>query len=349
LLKHNISTMSIIHFLNVLEGDCNIIQHDSGRISVIDISNAYDEDDTPEETAVRNSQVRHLMQNRTMIPSNKKDYQQKKSPDNPIEYLKNAVKTREIFRFVVTHPDMDHLDGIKDLFNNFNIACFWDTNNKKELTTFYNGGYNKADWDFYKDLRDKKVYNGIRRSYVQGDIYNYFNLDYLTILAPTKELVDEANRTGNYNDSSFVLLYEPPRGTVGNWKIVFAGDSEDKTWETILNNDDLKRRLTNVDILFAPHHGRDSGRSYKFLDVLEPLYTLLGNASSEHLAYNCYPKTRITNNQAGYIILNIETHSIGIYVKNFEFARDFRSRRNYSEPVYNPQFNGYLIEVYFGR
>jgi hypothetical protein len=29
--------MPIIHFFNVLEGDCNIIQHDSGRLTVIDI------------------------------------------------------------------------------------------------------------------------------------------------------------------------------------------------------------------------------------------------------------------------------------------------------------------------
>ncbi len=33
--------MSTIHFLNVLEGDCNIIQHDSGRITMMDVSNAY--------------------------------------------------------------------------------------------------------------------------------------------------------------------------------------------------------------------------------------------------------------------------------------------------------------------
>jgi hypothetical protein len=31
--------MSIIHFLNVLEGDCNIIQHDTARTTVIDICN----------------------------------------------------------------------------------------------------------------------------------------------------------------------------------------------------------------------------------------------------------------------------------------------------------------------
>ena len=50
--------MSTIHFLNVLEGDCNIIQHDSGRVTVIDVSNAYDDVDTEEEKAVKASEIR---------------------------------------------------------------------------------------------------------------------------------------------------------------------------------------------------------------------------------------------------------------------------------------------------
>lgn len=41
--------MSTIHFLNVLEGDCNIIQHDSQRISVIDVSNADNKKDSGDE------------------------------------------------------------------------------------------------------------------------------------------------------------------------------------------------------------------------------------------------------------------------------------------------------------
>ena len=36
--------MPIVHYLNVKEGDCSIIQHGSGRISVIDVCNARDPD-----------------------------------------------------------------------------------------------------------------------------------------------------------------------------------------------------------------------------------------------------------------------------------------------------------------
>ena len=34
--------MSIVHYLNVKEGDCSIIKHGSGHTSVIDICNARD-------------------------------------------------------------------------------------------------------------------------------------------------------------------------------------------------------------------------------------------------------------------------------------------------------------------
>ena len=47
--------MATIHFLNVLEGDCNIIQHDSKRLTLIDISNAYNDIDTEEEKKVKSS------------------------------------------------------------------------------------------------------------------------------------------------------------------------------------------------------------------------------------------------------------------------------------------------------
>ena len=69
--------MATIHFLNVLEGDCNIIQHDSGRMTVMDVSNAYNDEDTEEEKAVKASKEREEMRNRTFVPTDKKNYHQK--------------------------------------------------------------------------------------------------------------------------------------------------------------------------------------------------------------------------------------------------------------------------------
>jgi beta-lactamase superfamily II metal-dependent hydrolase len=333
--------MPIIHFLNVLEGDCNIIQHDSGRISVIDISNAYNDEDTEEEKAVKASQARKAMLARTKVPSDKVDYQQKKSPDNPIDYLKNNIKATDIFRFIISHPDMDHLDGIEDLFSEFTITNTWDTDNVKSLdldTDF--GGYNKDDWRFYTNLRDGGNTLTKRLTYYDDSDALYWNKDDLKILAPSKALLNQANEEdGDIHDLSYVLLFTPPKTGGGKWKIIFAGDSHDNSWDHILEK--YADEVSDIDVLFAPHHGRDSNRNYEFLKTLKPRVTLFGNASSAHLAYNCYKPIRITNNQAGYVIIEILPEKITFYVKNYEFARDFKAHRNWGEPSYNKSLKAY--------
>lgn len=333
--------MAIIHFLNVLEGDCNIIQHDTGRTTVIDISNGYNDYDTAEEIAVKNSELRKAMYDRTQVPTDKKDYKQKKTPDNPIFYLKEKG-IQNIFRFIVTHPDMDHLDGIKDLFDEFLISNFWDTNNKKEISDkACSGGYNLEDWRFYKSLRDGKISPSTRLTYFSNNSNLYYNQDNIEILSPTPSIVKACNDKENWNDSSYVILFTPPKANGGHWKILFAGDSENLTWEHIVTNH--AEKIKNIDILFAPHHGRDSYRNFDFLKSLTPTITLFGNANSNHLAYAKYPGTRITNNQAGYIILDISTQRIDLYVKNSEFAKDFKANRGWGIPTYNATHKAYSI------
>ena len=62
----------------------------------------------------------------------------------------------DIFRYVQTHPDMDHMDGIEALFDEFRPTNFWDTDNaKKMLASSWQGSqYRESDWKFYKQLRD---------------------------------------------------------------------------------------------------------------------------------------------------------------------------------------------------
>lgn len=336
--------MSIIHFLNVLEGDCNIIQHDHpGRVTVIDVSNAYNDTDTDEEKAVRASETRKTMTARTQVPAGKVDYGQKKIPDNPVDYL-NRLGVKEIWRFIITHPDMDHLDGIRDLYEEFSIPHTWDTDNNKSIKKEnFGGGYNYEDWQFYEKLRAGKVNTTKRLALHSGDCGNFWNDDYIKVLCTTKELLATANEAGDHNDASYVLLYTPPKKNGGVWKILFAGDSHDGSWEHILEK--YSEEVSNIDILFAPHHGRDSGRNYDFLKTLTPKITLLGNASSEHLAYEKYPDVRITNNQAGYVVMDVSEEQIAFYVKNHEFCRDFRKKKGLAEPIYNAKFKGWFLGV----
>lgn len=333
--------MPTIHFLNVLEGDCNIIQHSSGRVTVMDVSNAYNEEFTDAELAAKESKERENRRNRTNVPSDKKDYKQKRDPDNPITYLKDNARVSSVFRFLISHPDMDHLDGLKDFYTEFSPTNTWDTDNNKEIdSTASFAGYNKDDWDFYLDIRNGSYTDTKRLTYLDPQApCDFWNKDGLHILAPSAELLRRANTNKDYNDASIVVLYLVARKDKKPWKILFTGDSEDDTWNHLLENH--KDDIADADVLLAPHHGRDSGRDYTFLETVKPRVTLFGNASSKHLAYSKYPPIRITNNQAGYVVIDIAEEAMTFYVKNYEFARDFRAKGGWGEPTYSVTFKAW--------
>lgn len=317
--------MATIHFLNVKEGDCSVISHNSERVTVIDVCNAKPPDEQTEKLA------------EMLLGSIRGNFQQKRYPVNPISYLQDH-SIDSIFRYIQTHPDMDHMDGIKALFDEFSPINFWDTDNMKEMddSSWENSPYNEEDWLFYKNLRDTKPDSDPRRlallAGAQGQYWNMedggsFGGDGLQILAPTQELIDSANETDqDYNDCSYVILYK----TGGN-RIIFGGDSHDDTWEHILDN--YRDDVDNIDLLIAPHHGRDSGRSYEFLDTLNPTLTFFGNARSEHLAYSAWRNrglSYITNNQANCMVVDASATPMELYVTYENFARKVNSATFYS-------------------
>ena len=323
--------MSALHFLNVKEGDCSIIEHNSGHVSVIDVCNA--ELTSPHDQSL----ARHMFEaSRGGVPGN---FQQKRHPVNPISYM-HEHNIGNIFRYIQTHPDMDHMDGIEVLFREFQPVNFWDTNNDKEMadSSWEGSPYNWKDWEFYKNLRDTKPKTNPKRlALLAGAKGQYWNRaegdtpggDGIQVLAPTQDLINKANQGGDYNQCSYVLLYR----TAGK-SVVFGGDSHDETWEHILTHNE--NDITNIDILIAPHHGRSSGRSYEFLDVLKPTITFFGNARSEHLAYSAWNYRNlefITNNQANCMIVNFSQSATKLYVTNESFAVRYNPLTDYNSQL----------------
>lgn len=318
--------MAVIHYLNVKQGDCSIIQHNTGHVSVIDVCNASA--DTPRARLLE--QMEKAARQR---PSG--NYQQKHHPVNPILYLKEHGVS-SVFRFILTHPDMDHMDGIEAFFREFKPTNFWDTDNTCEKDFEEGSPYNPDDWEFYKRLRDGRpesdpkrlvLYSGARGQYYNVGQDGKRGGDGISILAPTRELVSDSNDCDDFNDCSYVLLYR-----VGGFRVVFGGDSHDATWEHILDahGGDLKE----IDLLIAPHHGRKSDRCYDFLDVLKPKVTFFGNANCEHLAYSAWSYRQLpylTNNQAGSMVVDLDGGTMDLYVTNQTFAAACNPATFYSD------------------
>ena len=326
--------MARFHFLNVRNGDCSIIEHNSGHVSVIDVCNAR----LPEnQKAIGLLEFIALEQeSETLAKATlaRKNYGQKAHPTNPIQHLRDfGIST--IFRLAITHPDMDHMDGLTDLFQYALPINYYDTDNKKEMEDQWKDSpFREEDWRLYRRLRNNppdsdpkalRIYSGDdgihRRKNWDGEPPG----DAFFTLSPTPELVNAANEADEYNDASYVFMYWSPTG-----RVIISGDSHDKTWEHIL--DAHRSDVRDVELLIAPHHGRKSGRSYDFLDVLKPKMTFFGNAPSKDLAYSAWRNRNlpyVTNNMAGSMIVDC-SDNMSLYVTNENYARDENEHTFYS-------------------
>lgn len=320
--------MAGVHFLNVGNGDCSIIRHNSGRTTVLDICNGR----TASERSLAEAFASLIGKQASGLDSLRLggDYGMRDSPTDPIEYMRR-IGVSNVFRFILSHPDMDHIDGFKALCEEIGISNFWDSGVRKPKPDFSCNRFREHDWDQYVKVRDGRTGTTVVTPRA-GAKFQFANSgdgsdggDYLSIVAPSPGLVNDANSDGDVNDGSYVIVYRSAGG-----RIVFSGDAHDAAWEYVLaNHRDI---VADCAVLIAPHHGRKSGRSYEFLNTLRPGLTLFGCAESEHLAYGAWQNRNlqyITNNQAGNVILVPQSDGVHVYVENIEFARTFSSGNLY--------------------
>ncbi len=131
-----------IHFLNVKQGDCSFLERPSGRLTVIDICCG----NLPHD-GVLQAKAASL---RGAKPSG--NYAMCANPTNPIHYLESKGLSN-IWRFILTHPDMDHMDGIKQLFHSKKVEHFWDCGIRRQKPGFDEASpYMEEDWDFFFSL-----------------------------------------------------------------------------------------------------------------------------------------------------------------------------------------------------
>ena len=127
---------------------------------------------------------------------------------------------------------------------------------------------------------------------------------------------------------------------------MWMGDMETDFMEKIEENVSWQ----HVDILFAPHHGRSSGRvPNPILEKLSPKVIVIGEAPSEDLNYynNC---NTITQNRAGdiYFCCN-SNYWVDIYVSNPNYQSPFfLTYRDAARPI-GPRGTNYLGSLYLGR
>ena len=202
-----------------------------------------------------------------------------------VSELKDKSSDKSIIRFISTHPDDDHIRGLEYLDDKMKILNFYCVQNeatKKDRTD---------DFDRYCSLRDSKAF-----SLVAGCTRKWLNLSdeekggrkgsglgihwprisnihyhYQVALKASKE-------GGDPNNISPIIEY----AIEGGASILWMGDMKSDFMGSIA----VDLSLPAVDILFAPHHGRDSGKiPQSLLDQMSPKIIVIGEAPSKHLNY----------------------------------------------------------------
>lgn len=275
-----------VHFLNVGDGACSIIEHEDNAVTMIDICGG----------------------------------------DKPVEYLQR-LSVKNIFRFILTHPDMDHLDGLKGLADTFKIYNFWDTKNNKEIDISNKeqvGRYNPDDWTCYQYLRKSQTCPKAL-FYLDGASKKYFSKtddgdktdDYIQILSPTKDLIEEAIEKDDYNISSYVILYN-----IQGIKILFCGDATKRTMEHLIENH--SKDVVNIDVLVAPHHGRKGGYDdFSYLNQLSPKFVVAQDVNDDFIDSEIYKKYGINElllSRTDDVIMQVNDGKIAIAVTNKKYA-----------------------------
>ena len=224
-------------------------------------------------------------------------------------------------RFISTHPDEDHIRGIKDIDDEIGIwnFCCVDNNATKKTRS--------DNFDYYCKLRDAKVdvtvhdvfkgvsYKWLNKSGIGKDGKSDYGSAGIRFLWPEKsnpyfqKALKDAAKGNEYNNISPIITYHLVNGVVAMW----MGDMESDFIEKIKNCVDWPK----IDILFAPHHGRDTAKVPEEIlkNKLSPKVVVIGEARSDDLNYY-KGYNRILQNKAKDITFNCRTGWVDVFTSS---------------------------------
>jgi beta-lactamase superfamily II metal-dependent hydrolase len=256
--------------------------------------------------------IRHGSDNFTIIDCNLPDDRR----GSILAELATQSRDKQITRFISTHPDQDHISGLVELDDELGILNFYCVKNQATKKT------PTSDFERYCQLRDEPkrafyLYRGCSRRWMNESSDERGSAG-LSVLWPR---VDDADYQSALNDAtqgltpnniSCIVKYALNDGATMLW----MGDLETDFMEKIEKKVDIPK----VDILFAPHHGRDSGKvPHAWLQAMNPGLIVIGEAPSEYLNYYQGYDT-ITQNSTGDMLFDCVTNKVHIYVADHNYV-----------------------------
>lgn len=199
-----------------------------------------------------------LPNNETMLIDAAESYQS----ENIINYLKN-LNYQKIDYVIGTHPHADHIGGLKDIINTFEIGKIYMP--KVVSTT-------KTYESLLMAIKDKNL--KINTAKAGTSIIDTDALK-INILAPNNSTYTELN---NYSVVTKI--------TYGTTKFLFMGDAEK------LSENEIKEDVT-ADVIKIGHHGSNTSSSIDFIKKVNAKYGIISVGLKNK--YNLPKEETITN------------------------------------------------------
>lgn len=251
--------------------------------------------------------IDHNSDNFTIIDCCYTDDDNKKVNFDELESLSDA---KGITRFISTHPDEDHIKGLEDLDDRIGILNFYVVKNeaiKKDEET--------DSFKRYCKLRDDEkkafyIYQDCKRNWMNQttEERGSSGINILWPWTPSEDFQDaleKVKKGEDFNNISPIITYSG-----GGATFMWMGDMESDFQEKIKDYVEWP----DVDVLFAPHHGRDSGKVPEdVLKDMNPKIIVIGSAPSGYLNYYSGYNT-IKQNSAKDIIFDCVDGKVNIYV-----------------------------------
>lgn len=161
-----------------------------------------------------------------------------------VKYIKEELNITKFDYVVGTHPHEDHIGGLDDIINNFEVENIL----LPEVTTT-----TKTFEDVLDAIESKNLCITIPK------IDNTFKLGEADI-----NVIYTGTNENNLNNSSIIL-----KMIFGNYSYLFTGDAEKEIEDLILNKN------INIDVLKVGHHGSNTSSSESFLKKVTPEYAII--------------------------------------------------------------------------
>ena len=161
---------------------------------------------------------------------------------NIVKFLKDKGISKLDY-IVGTHYDEDHIGGLDDIIENFDIGKFYLSNGGELGPNYYN---------LEKVAKKKNLAITIPKV---GDKIDFGDVD-MEVMAASK--FDGKND----NNASIVI-----QAKYGSRKYLFMGDLE--------KQEEAKRKWNEVDVLKAGHHGSNTSSTQEFLNQVKPKYVFV--------------------------------------------------------------------------